>query len=248
MKKSETQEQTLTREDLVSTVRLIEGPERFAAQYEKTLEALSTFGIDHTGVPTLDIILSKLTPEVLEAAEKMYEPRLLLVPPLSRKELVAVIDAWKDTSHIQHKTYFDYLPEDDNLYNDGKLETDLAWEVCVVEGIQDVPVNEAAQYINGAPIRHDEQVRALVRYYRGLGLDVLSGARRYLILMLQALFEGRPIDLYFWTVLNPHLVEADKKALIGGGNCYFDQIILGGAGPGDYGYDLRLRTAKELSL
>ncbi len=114
----------------------------------------------------------------------MKEPKLVLTPPLTRQQLVAAVDARKGKHGIRAETYT-YSLDDDNLYNNGQPEANLTWEVHVVEGMQDVPVNEAVQYSNGRPLYNHEQVRGLLAHYKAMDLDVLSGARPHLAAMMR---------------------------------------------------------------
>lgn len=240
---------TSTREDIAPAVKLAEGPERFEAQYTRALEALTAFGVDHKDAPTWEAVHAKITPEVLRAAERMKEPKLVLTPPLTRHQLVAAVDARKGKFGVKSDTYT-YSLDDDNLYNNGKPEANLAWEVHVVEGMQDVAVNKAVQYSNDRPLYNHQQVRGLLAHYKALGLDVLNGARSYLALMMQGLVAKKPTDKDFWTVLNADVVANDEKneSLVGGGRWGVVQVSLDHDSPSAQNYDLRVRAAVRVNL
>ncbi len=187
--------------------------------YTRMLEALRKFGISLEGAPTFEAIKKGLTPEVLEKAFKLQEPTLSLIPPLTRLQMMNAIDSQPGRGQLSLRGGT-FQADNDLLWNEGLAEENLGWEVYIEEGAQDVPFDKDiywerkpdANRRNGRERITRDQVILWLQKYTKQGLEVMSGARRYLTLMLKSLAEEKPIGNEFWTVLNPHAVSKDKKA------------------------------------
>ncbi len=215
--------------------------------YQSAVGALQAFAIDMTGIPKWETVRAALTPQVLNAAERLQKKTLILVPPLSRAALVAAVNSQKGKYGIRYDTYTDNL-DNDALYNDGKPEGTPTWEVSIVEGVTDIGVNEALQMKGGKSRQNHEQVSALLKDLKGKGLEALSGARNYLVAMIGALVDGQPIDVQNWTVLNANTVDKNPKSYLGGGRWNNDRIYLATGQPSVQGSILRLRGAVRVKL
>lgn len=204
-------------------------------QYPQWQEVFAHYEVPTDEMPTWEEVRTRfLPPEVLEAALHQEKPTLNMTPPLTRQEIKQHFDDHKVTG--QKYNTGTYELEDDELWSDGKLEKDLKWEVHVVEGVQDVPADPA---INPDKMNNAEMAEAWVKKLKEKGLKPLSGARRYLSLMMKALQEGNPVDPNTYTVLN---AETRKEAaLLSNGDWLDAQVSLYYDYPG-YGYvNLRLR-------
>ena len=235
------------RSDLALSAKPAEGVERFEAQHAKALAALTAFGIETKKAPSWERIKEAITPEQLRSVEHMQQPKLVLIPPMTRQQMVGAINGQKGKYGIRSDTYT-YNLDDDALYNDGKPEGTPTWEVSIVEGVTDVGVNEALQMKGGNFRQNHEQVSALLKDLKGKGLEALSGARNHLAAMIGALADGQPIDVQNWTVLNANTVDKNPKSLLGGGYWYVDQVGLDFDLPNVQGSYLRLRGAVRVNL
>lgn len=214
-----------------------EGAEKYRGQYDLALKSLDVFGINRKEAPTWPEIAARLTPEKLALIEKVEGAQLILVPPLSRQDLVKTMNNKVGTHGMKHEAYTNQL-EDDQLWNNGKSES-LTWEIAFVDGRQDVPYNEKLQA--GKTVH--EQVKALRALHKKDGVGTLVGARMYLSLMMQGLIAKTPTDKKYWTVLNADIVAKDEKALLGRGGWNFDQVSLHSVFPNFQFDSLRLRAA-----
>ncbi len=230
---------------------IIDQPRRQAQlegeQYTGMLKALKTFGISLTGVPTFAVVKKGLTPEVLGKVLKLQEPTLSLTPPLTRQQMIKTIDSQKGRSKfIREKTYV-YEPGNDELWSEGQAEEHLQWEVNIEEGKQDLPFDEKI-YWTGKPGHsrsrtNHEQVKLLIQQYTAQGLEVMSGTRRYLALMMKGLAGGKPIDQDSWTLINPQMVSKDQNALLGAGHWRKVQVFLFNNYLSNSYRDLRVRAS-----
>lgn len=223
---------------LHQVMRPNEGAEKYRGQYDAAIRSLAAFGIDHKEAPSWEDIAARLTPEKLALVEKLEGAQLVLVPPQSRQDLVKAINS-KAGDHGMKNDVYTYESEDDQLWNNGKSEKDLRWEVAFVDGRQEVPYN--AQLQDGKTAY--EQVKALRALHEQNELQILTGARLYLSLMMQGLIAKAPIDQKYWTVLNAEVVAKDEKSLLGGGRWNTDQVSLYYAYPDFSSGNLRLRGA-----
>ncbi len=220
-----------------SVTTLNEGAEKYRGQYTRALKALNAFGIDHKEAPTWDDIAARLTPEKLALIEKVEEAQLILVPPLSRQDLIQALNSKVGQYGMKHKA-MSYGLEYDQLWNNGQPES-LVWEAVFVDGRQDLPYNEQVQ----AGKTGHEQVKALRALHEKAGIGTLSGARAYLSLMMQRIVAWAPLDEKYWTVLNAEVVAKDAKALLGYGGWQSNLVRLYYGRAGDRGDSLRLRGA-----
>ncbi len=220
-------------------------------QYIGRLNVLKTFGIPLDNVPTFKAIKAGMKPKVVASALKLVQPTLNLTPPQTLLEMLQAIDHEKGCDERIRSNLDVYEPGDDNLWNEGKSEENLHWHVDIVEGIQEVPYDKEI-YLNGKAFPNDlrtnhDQVALWLKKYADQDLGVMSGARRYIALMMKGLAEGMPIDINSCTVLNPQTVSKDPSALLVCGNWCGDKV-LSSAGPTTFSSGLRVRASVPVKL
>ncbi|OGC81873.1 MAG: hypothetical protein A2V81_04770 [Candidatus Abawacabacteria bacterium RBG_16_42_10] len=230
--------------------------EVFENDYSRMLEALKKFGISLEGVPTFEAIKRGLTPEVLKKASSFRRAFLSLTPPLTRQQMIMAIDSQQGRHPFIKANSIIYPTDNDLLWNEGQAEENLAWEVNIEEGWGNIPFDEAIYWgderKNKSRTNH-EQVKLWMQKYKDQGLEVMSGARRYLTVMIEALARGDFIDgnrrEFAATVLNPHVVSKDQNALVGHGGWIHDKVHLYSTEPSrsDQTY-LRLRPSVPVKL
>ncbi len=170
------------------------------AQYPKMKTTLEKRNISTAGMPTWEQIKKELTQEVLNKALKLAEPALLLVPPITRQEMVDLLLKYKGDQE-KHGLYFasTYFG-DKNRWDGGKAQTESKWRVKIDEGIQDV---EADPEINNFQITFYQAVVELLNKLQAQGLDVMNDAISWLTLLIKSLDEGKVIDSnQYGTILN----------------------------------------------
>lgn len=181
--------------------------------------------------PSWEQIKSCLNAEALEKARKLEEPTLIIVPPMSRQDLVKTIDAHKVKG--QHDTYT-YQFDSDYLWSGGKQENEArSWEVAIVTGVTEVPADTS---ISGKVYK---RAKAWVNKYAGQKLDTMNDVRTYLTLMMRSLAQGKPIDEKSWTVLNAKNLQ--EKMFVSSGSWNADRIGLNRGFLAAEDYELRSR-------
>jgi len=159
-------------------------------QYPQMVATLEKYGLmsKRDKMPSWEQIKNYLNADILEKTLKLEEPTLIIIPPVSRQGMVNAINTHK----VKGKEYDTYTSEfeNDDLWNGGKLETNDAWEVAIVTGVQDVKADKAIKGTNY------QRAKAWVRTYADQGVDVINNSRTYLTLMMRSLAAGKPIDIF----------------------------------------------------
>jgi len=210
------------------------------AQYPKMAATMKAYEIALKGIPTWEVTKAGLTPEILTKALKLEKPTLLLVPPVSRHDLVEAVNKHPISRQTQ-KIYTCEL-ENDNLWSGGDPEITKDWQILVVEGVQEVAKDPKITRTN---VRNDTMTKKYIEKYAAQGLDVINDACTYLTLMMTSLQAGEPIDQQTWTVLNGKTRE--KNALLSNGNWNNDRVYLFNASPDGGDDSLRLRAAARVA-
>jgi len=205
--------------------------ETLAGQYNIMLDTLKAYKISLEGMPTWELVLAELAPEVLKRVRKLEEPALVIVPPVSRQTMVEAIDAHKVPGQKHETTNYKF--GNDDLWSGGKPEATDAWEVAIVTGVRDVKADEAIRGTNY------QRAKAWVKKYEGQGVDVINDARTYLALMMCSLQAGKPIDKENWTALNAK--NLTESSLVAFGFWNLDRVFLNFAGPAVWYLFLRWR-------
>ncbi len=221
-------------------------------QYIGMLKALRIFGISIAGVPTFAALKKGLTAEVLGKALKLEEPTLCLTPPLTRQQMIEAIDSQRGRSKLIRKKTFIYQPDNDFLWNEGQAETNLQWEVNIEEGKQDIPFDEQIFWTGkpgeSEPRTNQEQVKLWMQKYTDHGLDIMSGTRRNLTVIMKGLAGRKAIDNGFWTLINPQSVSKDPNALRAD-SCWGDGwVSLRNGTSNFFGSCLRVRPSVRVKL
>lgn len=227
--------------------RLEELCQEYKELYDASVRALEAFQIDIAGRPSWEEVRKGLTLRVLNAAKHLKKKLVILVPPLTRQQLVGAIDNQTGSYGIEAPTV-KHRFDDDTLYNDSMAEENLDWEVWIVEGIKHVDVNEELQKEDGNFRKNHEQVSALLQGLRSRGLEALSGVRSYLVAMMATLVDGRKLDVQNWTVLNTNTVVQNPNSLLGYGSWRAGQVCLIGDKPNVRDFNLRVRSAVRVKV
>ena len=180
-------------------------------EYDQMMATFKHYEIDATGAPSKEQIEAALTPEILNLALKLKKPRLLLVPPMTRQDLVGKMVEYA----VKGQENGVYTPtdfNDDNFYNGGRSEENLKWQVKIVEGVKDVPQDK--NIYNGQ--RNNYQMAKMwVKKLQKQGLDIVNDWRTYGLLMMKSLVEGKPIDSQTYTVFNAMNLTVGQLIAVG---------------------------------
>lgn len=194
-----------------------EGVEKYHEQYDAAVEVLAAFDIGHKQAPKWKRIADRIRPERLALIDRLEGAQLILVPPLSRLDLVKALNSKIREYGLAHEVILERF-EDDRLWNDGKPEH-LAWEVVFVDGRVDIPENDL---LGRGTIYH--QVQSWKSFLKSQGLGYLTGSREFLTLMMRWLVAKESSRRSQFTVLNVATALTDKQSYIGYG-CLFDGRI-----------------------
>jgi hypothetical protein len=93
-----------------------------------------------------------------------------------------------------------------------------------------------------------EQIILWIDKCKAQGLDVHSGLRAYLALMMLSLAQGKPIDHICSTIINPNIAIKDSKALLAEASWTDGAICLNGLYPFQSDDDVSLRATIKVSF
>lgn len=190
------------------------------------------------GMPTWDQIAEKITPEMLDKANKMeemgLEPEIVVVSPhQTRQQAVKSIDVHK----IEGQTRNTYFEDEDNnnLWNGGnEYPAQRKWIVKIGTGVENVPDDTK---IEGNNV---ERSSGWVGKFGKAGLNITNDLDTLLAQVKQALANGRKLDTGTVTVLNALGLTAES--LVALGRWFYDRLFLDCAAPDDEYDSLRGRA------
>jgi hypothetical protein len=219
------------------TPEQVELLETLEVQYTKWSEVFEHYEVPTDGMPTWEEVKNTfLPPEVLEAALHHERPTLNITPPLTRKQMIELIDTHKVS--VQKADTYTYGLDEDAMWSGGKPEVpgELKWEVRVDEGVKNVAVDPA---INPQTMNNRQMIKACKKKLAAQGLKPVEGARRGLSLSMYYLSEGDPLDTETFTNLSTE--TRDITALLSAMGWDTDQLSLAFANPGSRSVGLRVR-------
>jgi hypothetical protein len=215
--------------------------ENMEKQYFLMIAALEGSGISMAGIPHWYEVEAGIL-ELLDKIPDLAEPTLILVPPVSR---MALIKAINKKYPVQGTENIHYRLENNDLWNNGRLEEEKEWRVCIAEGVENVKnlrLKKEGMIKDGKRPSHSAVVGFLLQKYRDHGLDVICDANTYLSLAMASMAAGKLIDTKRFTVLNGRIVSEDIMSEIAYGGCENGQMILDANGRTPISpYDVRLR-------
>ncbi len=182
-------------------------------QYPRMKEALQNCDISLHGVPSFADIKKALQPQILESAAKLKDPLLLLTPPLNRR---ALLDIW-DRNYSPGRRRDSRELRNNLLWNGGTAKI-MHWEVDIVESAQNGDVEDGAKQKCGRwkkPRSDVEYLRFFKREYAKQGLQIMSGARKYIALIMRMVEEGQARDFASYTVLNGNAAQSQVSVALG---------------------------------
>ena len=178
-----------------------------ANQYIAMRATLNRYEISTEGMGTWKLIKNSLTPEVLVQALKLAEPTLLVVPPTTTQSKIEAID-----KHPAEGQKYATECRLDEPWTRRKSNIVKNWRVFIVEGVQNV--DEDLSIYDGIKT-NQQMVKEWLAMRKAQGLDVLDDVDAYLILMMKALAEGKPVDTDNATVLNAKSLTESTFLLTG---------------------------------
>lgn len=213
--------------------------------YARNMSTLKEFGLydeenpkeNDKKAPTLgevkEKVLSSITLGQMEVILGMERPVLLLVPNTSLKRYLEALDSKKPIKGQINAHVIEWII--------GVLkradEYDIsAWDWAIVESERELP----------PPKDNNELLEARIKTFENEneGKDVNGmDLRQYILLQMQALLEGKPIDnQYYWTILNG---EPVKDSYVAGGAWFGDRVKLGRNNVGDQADRGRFRPSPK---
>ncbi len=182
----------------------------FKRQYPCMMDTLETFNLLRPGVPTLENIQSRLDERILTAVRMLKKPTLLLVPPVSRQQIIDAVDAYQQKIPGHSETYVcEDVEVGHDLWDGGKSEKRLRWEVSVVSGAKDIL---PAKKIKGD---NPDRAKAWVEKYQSRELDIINDVRTYMTLVMRGIASNQPIDQKYLTMLNAKNIREGRGVACG---------------------------------
>jgi hypothetical protein len=178
------------------------------AQYGARLDTLKHYGfLNESGEakkgdiqkPSFEKAMSTFKPEELEVASHFQEPTLLLVPETSFDAKVKALDA-----HKQGVQEIDTYVDEIYSKTDSGSDKITGWRAVIVDGAQEMKTYEG----DDLDLRFDKRIaaRKATRKKGERGMD----RHRYVLLMMEAVKNGDPVDKEFYTLLDDDSALSDS--------------------------------------
>jgi len=178
-------------------------------QYDERLETLKHYGfLSESGKakkgdvppPSIEKAMGTFKPEELEIASHFQKPMLLLVPETSFAAKIKALDAHKQG--MQGNDTYVY-----KIYTDSDSGSDkiTGWRVVIVDGAQEMEIYEGDDL--GARVGRRIENRKKARKPGEKGMD----RHRYVLLMMEGIKIGNPIDLTAYTLLDDDPALSDSS-------------------------------------
>ena len=180
---------------LIESLRLEEG-------FKEEMEKQRTFQLLKTGqeVPDFGRILKTFTTEMLVAIQNVQSPKLrLITPDRSFNDLVSAMDGHK-TMPGQNDTYVD------SIFSRHANQKPENWGAHIIESPEDVEV----QGFDNFDLTRRERLKIFANHKKVTGVNGMD-RWKFAHAMMQALKEGRPIDVKFWTMLDEDPAMSDSQ-------------------------------------
>ena len=181
--------------ELVKSLGLEEG-------FSDTMETQRTFQLLRAGqkAPDFGQVLKIFTPEMLARASELQNPQLTLITPdRSFNDLVSAMDGHK-TMPGQNNTYVGSIFRQ---YADQKSEN---WGAYIIESPEDVKVQD----FDNTDLILKNRLTGFADHKKATGVNGMD-RWKFAHAMMQALKEGRPIDVEFWTMLDEDPAMSDSR-------------------------------------
>ncbi len=177
-------------------------------QYPRMVKALGKYKVPLKNIPSAEVMKDALTPRILEIALQLQNPILLVIPKLTRRQLLRLWNNYYELPLLDPKRTFDW--------SQSVYEKNI-WEVDIVEGSRDIDSEEEMKKeykrVNGRETHYD-YVKFLYEENCRLGFRTFSGARRYIALNMRLAEDGQMVDKWSSTVLNaPWLASTTPLAM-----------------------------------
>jgi len=190
-----------------ATVELIK---RLEAQYGECLTTLKHYGFltengeakeGDINPPSFEKVMVAFIPEEFEIASHFQKPVLLLIPETSFTAKVKAMDA-----HKQKGQKYDTLVEDIYKKTDSGSDKITGWRVVIADGAQEMRAHKDTRpdLHFGARIMIRKGVRK-IPYEKGMD------RHKYILLMMDAIRSGKPIDKKSRTILDDDPVLSDSQ-------------------------------------
>jgi len=192
-----------------ATVELIKGL-NLEAQYGECLSTLKHYGFlaengevkeGDVQPPTLEKTISIFKPEELEIASHFQKPVLLLIPETSFTAKVRAMN-----SHKQKVQKNDAFVDCAYAQTDSSVDKIIGWRVIIADGAQEMRAHKDTRpdLHFGARIMIRKGVRK-IPYEKGMD------RHKYILLMMDAIRSGKPIDKKSRTILDDDPVLCDSQ-------------------------------------
>lgn len=201
-------------------------------QYPVMKAAIEHFGISTAGMPALDVVLRILVSHRMAAVTHISNRALIVIPPLSQKELVNAINGHRQKG--QKRCDVPWLQPRDwdrpSHLSDGN-KPEHSWAVAIADGSREVD-------------EYSQKWREVWSIYMnewsmipGIpDIKAMKFTSTWLALMMKSLYEGHPVDMQTFTVLR-RFSEAEVLATNWDSNRIKFNIIK----DNEYGRQLRVR-------
>jgi hypothetical protein len=213
--------------ELVETLRLEEG-------FADAMETQKVFQLLKTGetAPDFGQVLKTFTPEMLIAAQNFQHPRLILkTKGRSFDDLVAAMDGHK-TMPGQRDTYVD------SLFNKRANQKPENWGAHIIEAPTDVNIQD----FDDIELTFGERLERFNAHKKANGISGID-RWKHAHTMMQALKDGKPIDMEFWTMLDEDPALSDSRVPAAGWYPSYRRVCFGWNHPEFQSGDIRLRRS-----
>ncbi|MBI5421881.1 hypothetical protein HZA44_02000 [Candidatus Peregrinibacteria bacterium] len=184
-------------------------------QYAERLETLRFFGIlgkrgeakaGDAPVPTFKEVARVFTPAMLDVAATFKKPTLLLIPETSFAAKVRALDTHK-TPLVENECHLNVVFR----RSDPGSETIAGWRVLIAEGAEEVDPKPDDDLDQVLIERIAARKAARIKNPDGSVLERGMDCHAYILLMMESLRKGRPIDRKGWTLLDDDASLSDTR-------------------------------------